>query len=194
MKRIALLGPKGAGKSLLAYTFSAFLKHHSSSSHAVAVVNLDPAVHKPSYVPDLDVRHFSRDSDVAVLYPALFKDDVFSDRLSAICQRSGAVMLDCASGLDWAWFSKLPSDFCDAAWLVSPTMASESLLAALGEALDVPVLNVVNTRELFATEQKTLSPFSIPSRARKDTVFVNAWERDGFEALARHLGLQPQTA
>ncbi|MBI2445046.1 ATP/GTP-binding protein [Candidatus Micrarchaeota archaeon] len=194
MKRIALIGPRGAGKSLLAYTFSAFLKHRPSSGHAVAVVNLDPSVHKPAYVPDLDVRHFSRDSDVALLYPALFKDDVFSDRFSAVCQQSGAVLLDCASGLDWVWFSKLPSDFCDAAWLVSPALASESLMAALGEALDVPVINVVNTRELFATEQKTLSPFSIPSRSRKDTVFVNAWERDGFDALAKHLGPLPQTA
>ncbi len=191
MKKIALIGPKGAGKSLLAYTFPAFLKHRHM---VVATVNLDPMVHKLSYVPDLDVRHFGRDADVSALYPALFKDDVFVDRMSALSQRSEALLLDCASGLDWIWFSGLAPDFCDAAWLVSPELAPESLMTAVGEALDVPVLNVVNTHALFATQQKTLSPFSVPTRSRKDTVFVNAWERDGFDALSKHVGALPQTA
>lgn len=155
----------------------------------MATVNLDPSVHKLSYVPDVDIRHFSRDADVSALYPVILKDDVFVDRLSAITHAGGTVLLDCASGMDWIWFSKMPTDFCDAAWLISPELAPSSLMSAVSEALDVPVLNVVNTRELFATEQKTLSPFSIPSRSRKDTIFVNAWERDGFEALAKHIRL-----
>lgn len=188
MKRIALIGPKGVGKSLLAYTFSAFLKHRHQN---VALVNIDPSAHKLPYVADIDVRHFSREKSLFSLYPALLRDDVFLDRVSAL--PSSAALLDFASGLDWLWFSALP-DFCDAAWLVTPDLASVSLLNAVSERLDAPVLNVVNQRRLLASDQKTLSAFSLPLRVRKDTVFVNAWERDGFDALVRHFGPLPQTA
>jgi len=188
MIRIALMGPKGAGKSLLAYTFSAYLKHRGLEA---AVVNLDPSAHKLPYVADVDVRHFSREKDLASLYPALLRDDVFSDQLAAL--PSSLAFLDFASGMDWLWFSDMP-DFCDAAWLLTSDLASQSLMAAVSERLDVPVLNVVNQRRLLASDQKTLSAFSLPARSRKDTVFVNAWERDGFDALARHLGPLRQTA
>ncbi|GEM_PF-5296329 len=188
MNRIALIGPRHAGKSLLSFTFSAFLKHRQLP---VALVNLDPAAHKLPYVADVDVRHFSRDKDLFALYSALLRDDVFLDQLSAL--DAPVTFFDFASGLDWLWFSELP-DFCDAAWLLTPALAPASLLAAVGEKLDVPVLNVVNQRRLLASDQKTLSAFSVPTRSRKDTVFVNAWERDGFDALAKHLGPLPQMA
>ena len=188
MHRIALMGPRHAGKSLLAYTFPAFLKHRHV---LLAAINLDPAAHKLPYVADVDVRHFSREKDLSALYPALLRDDVYLDRTSALPAQ--IAVLDFASGLDWLWFSELP-DFCDAAWLVTPDLAPASLLNAVSERLDVPVLNVVNQRRLLASDQKTLSAFSVPARARKDTVFVNAWERDGFDALAKHVGPLPQTA
>ncbi len=188
MRRIALIGPKGSGKSLLAYTFPAYLKHRQVP---VATVNLDSSAHKLSYVPDLDVRHFVRDAEPSALYPVLFKDDVYLDGMASLS--APVAFLDLSSGLDWLWFSDLP-DFCDAAWLLTPELASSTLMAAISEKLDVPVLNVVNQRRLLATDQKTLSSFSLPARARKDTVFINAWERDGFDALAKHVGSVAQTA
>lgn len=188
MIRIAFIGPKGSGKSLLAYTFSAYLKHRQVP---VAAVNLDSSAHKLSYVPDLDVRHFVRDAEPSALYLVLFKDDVYLDAMGALS--GSAALLDLASGLDWLWFSELP-DFCDAAWLLTPELASSTLMAAISEKLDVPVLNVVNQRRFLATDQKTLSSFSLAARARKDTVFINAWERDGFDALSKHLGALAQTA
>ncbi len=177
--RIALVGPKGGGKSLLAYTFSGYLRHKGVS---VLTVNMDSSAQRLSYAPDVDIRHVVRGGEVGDAYRTALKDELFQVKVSG--KASSVVLLDCASGLDWLWFSSLPR-FCDSVWVVSEEPAPSVLLEAVRSALEVPVLNVVNQRRIISKGQKTLSPFDLHAEAKDDAVFVNAWEREGFDKLQR---------
>ncbi len=180
MNRILLCGPKSVGKSLLTYTFSRYLDHRKV---AAKTVHLDPAAQRLSFLPDVDVRHAFKGNEPADVLAKAFGDQVFMDGLRAL--DAAVVLMDAPSGLDWLLFSKWPR-FCDAAWLVTAQPASRHLMPALEDALGVPVLNVVNQRQRLSGHQKTLSLFSLSEPKTEKTVFVNAWEREGFVELHQH--------
>ncbi|MDP2717981.1 MAG: ATP/GTP-binding protein [Candidatus Micrarchaeota archaeon] len=180
MSRILVCGPKSVGKSLLTYTFSRYLDHRKVSAKTV---HLDPAAQRLSFLPDVDVRHSFKGDDAAEVLGRVFSDPFFTERLKAL--DANVVLMDAPSGLDWLLFSKWPK-FFEAPWLVTAQPASRHLVPALEDAVGVPVLNVVNQRQRLSGHQKTLSLFSLSEPKTEKTVFVNAWEREGFVELHQH--------
>jgi len=168
MKRIAIIGPGGVGKSTLAANFSDFLKRRGLK---VAVANLDPGCRHLGYDAFYDVRKKHRLDDVmkkSRLGPngALKKiyEDVFGSagerKKLEPKERNDFVFLDTAGSLELFLLGKTGEELKETADAVLYVVDVESvengedavLLRAIGAVQELkyalPTLTVVNKADL----------------------------------------------
>ncbi|HLD75551.1 MAG TPA: hypothetical protein VI874_00910 [Candidatus Norongarragalinales archaeon] len=175
--RIGIVGPKKAGKSLLAFKLVRFLAQKGQKAR---LANFDTKLTHASFKPDFDLRQAYR-SVPEDAYPKAFRDDVVKKATDA-----GVWVVDFASGLDWLLFSNTVGVFCDVFLLTvddaKPLFAE--LARFLSSAHGVPFILVVNRPDALVSSQKTLSPFFMPKgKGFESAVLVNAKEREGFDTL-----------
>ncbi len=175
--RIGIVGPKKAGKSLLAYKLSKYLSQKGEKAH---LGNFDTELKHASFKPEFDLRQSFREP-AEEIYPKAFRDEVVKEATS-----EGVWVLDFASGLDWLLFSDGPVSFCDVFLLTvedaKPSFAE--LAHFLSSVHGIPFVLVVNRPDALVSSQKTLSPFFMPKGKNfESAVLVNAKEREGFDSL-----------
>lgn len=174
--RIAIIGQKQSGKSLLAYKLSRYL---ATKGVEAKLANFDLLSKRLAYKPDFDLRKYYRCTPDEA-YPKAFRDQLVREDTS-----EGVWVLDFSSGLDWLLFSELP-EFCDVFLFVVDSVEEKyaEMAKMLSSVYGIPFVLVVNLGEAVALSQQTLSAFSLPKTPSfKNAVLVNAEERDGFKEL-----------
>ncbi len=177
MKRIAVIGAGGVGKSTLCANFADYLKRRGLRA---AVANLDPACQRVGYAAFYDVRKehdFGETMRKSGLGPngALKKiyDDVFGNangrKKLAPDEKTDFVLLDTAGSLELFLLGRNGRELREAAdavfYVVDCESAEDSEDAVLLRAIcamqelkySLPTLTVVNKADLKKKGQKTLS-------------------------------------
>lgn len=175
MLRVALVGPAGAGKSALAYSFSKFLERRGLK---VALANLDPGAKRLPYRADFDVRKAKgsrvpnlRADIVLVDTPYGLEDILYGEgraELPKSCERV-VLMADARRVLEWESLDVL-----------------EQARALAGEALGLPVLAALNKIDLArGARPKGVQALAAHERAhaRGGALRVSGVTREGFEEL-----------
>lgn len=202
VKRIAIIGPAGVGKSTLVYSFS---KHLQKRGLSVACANLDPACKHIRFEAVFDVRkHYDsqkvmKDCDLGPnaalkrIYEQIASDGKLDRALSKKAKGADVVLLDTAGSLELFLLGLFPKNLSKIAdcvfFVVDGQMAQDKkdsvLIKTIASLLrlksKLPVLSVVNKADLLAVQEKKLK--SKEDKPQKKLASLDG----GFQAVDDHL-------